>query len=486
MARPPRRRAARPGAPGGTAGAGPGRHRAAGRRSASRDPATNTGWRRGPGPGRRDGPDRARHGRGGRPGTRRAGCHRALPRARRPAAALGPRLLLRDRGRGDRAGAGGQGPARALPAGQHAEGTHRGRADAGAEARRHRGDLGAGRGRDPEQGRPGQGARVPGVRPVPGPAADFRQRRGDRPRPGDRVLRQGRGHDERRGPPAPGRRHRGQAAQRAERQGPAHLRLRPGPVRPAGADHAGVHADRGHPDRDVPAAPPPLDRVVQPEHDAQHLPRRPRRQDRLDHRVRDHVHRLGPAGRPHADRDPHALRPAHRDEGRRQAAELGLRHGWEGHPGRHAGPAAARRGGRPRRPRSRRPAAARASPGPRSEPPRGTPVIRPPAPSSPAASRTSGWLRRPASPPSRCTAGIGALVLAALVAGGVVVLLRRRPGEEAHPVLDQGHGLPARAAGPGSPRGPASGPAQPRRRASSRSVPGSGRARRRPPRPGPS
>src|ERR1035438_9806073 len=114
----------------------------------------------------------------------------------------------------------------------------------------------------------------------------------------------------------------GPAAERAERQGPAHLRLRPGPVRPAGADHARVHADRGHPDSHVPAASAPLDRVVQPEHDAEHLPRRPGREDRLDHRVRDHVHRLGPAGRPHADRDPHALRPAHRDDVRRQTAEL--------------------------------------------------------------------------------------------------------------------------------------------------------------------
>ena len=206
------------------------------------------------------------------------------------------------------------------------------------------------------------------------------------------VLRQGRGPDERRGAPAPGRRHRGQAAERAERQGPAHLRLRPGPVRPAGADHAGVHADRGHPHRDVPAAPPPLDRVVQPEHHAQHLPGRPRRQDRLDDGVRDHVHRLGPAERPHADRDPHALRPAHRDEGRRQAAELGLRPGWEGHPGRHAGPAAARRSGR----RGVRAPGGRRRPGrPR------TTQQRRAAPRSPGhrrpearrASRTSGWLR---------------------------------------------------------------------------------------------
>ena len=84
------------------------------------------------------------------------------------------------------------------------------------------------------------------------------------------------------------------------------------------------------------------------------------------------------------------------------------------------------------------------------------------------------------------TAGIGALVLAALVAAGIVVLLRRRPGEEAHPVVDQGHGLLRERPGPARPRGPASGRVQPRRRASSRSVPGSGRARRRPPRPGPS
>ena len=151
----------------------------------------------------------------------------------------------------------------------------------------------------------------------------------------------------------------------------------------------------------VPAAPPPLDRVVQPEHHAQHLPWRPRRQDRLDHGVRDHVHRLGPAGRPHADRDPHALRPAHRDERRRQAAELGLRHGWEGHPGRHAGPAAARRSGRAA-PRSGR-AGAAGGPGPRSTAARVTAhgVTGPPAARSPAASRTSGWLRWPAPPPSR-------------------------------------------------------------------------------------
>ena len=418
----------------GTAGAGPGRHRADGRRSASRDPQRTPSGAAAPA--RARGMGRTGVGTAVVGGPELAGrgviVHYPASGARRLPSVHASSYVIADAGTGQVLAA--KDPhGHFLPASTLKVLT----ADAlmpAAEAGRHRGDLRAGRGRDPEQGRPGQGPLVPGVRPVPGPAADFRQRRGDRPRPGDRVVRPGRGHDERRGAPAPGRRHRGQAAERAERQGPAHLRLRPGPVRPAGADHAGVHADRGHPDRDVPAASPPLDRVVQPEHDAQHLPWRPRRQNRLDQGVQDHVHRLGPAERPHADRDPHALRPAHRDDRRRQAAELGLRHGWEGHPGRHAGPAPGRRGGRPggHAPGDHAPATggSQGGPGPRSAAAQhpGHQVTGTPGDQTPAASRSVRLAQVAGFPTISWTAGIGALVLAALVAGGIVVLLRRRPG----------------------------------------------------------
>ena len=40
----------------------------------------------------------------------------------------------------------------------------------------------------------------------------------------------------------------------------------------------------------------PLGQAVQPEHDAEHLPRRPRREDRLDHRVREPRSSPGPGG----------------------------------------------------------------------------------------------------------------------------------------------------------------------------------------------
>ncbi len=77
-----------------------------------------------------------------------------------------------------------------------------------------------------------------------------------------------------------------------------------------------------------------------------HLPGGPRREDRLDHGVQDHLHRLGPPERPHAGRDHPALQAADRDDLRGPAAELGLRHGREGQAGRRPGRPAARASGR--------------------------------------------------------------------------------------------------------------------------------------------
>ena len=63
------------------------------------------------------------------------------------------------------------------------------------------------------------------------------------PRPPARSAK-GIAHDERRGAPPAGRRHGGQAAERAARHGPARLGLRRGAVRPAGPGDPGVHALR--------------------------------------------------------------------------------------------------------------------------------------------------------------------------------------------------------------------------------------------------
>ena len=81
----------------------------------------------------------------------------------------------------------------------------------------------------------------------------------------------------------------------------------------------------------------------QPELPADPVPRRHRRQDRLDHEGRGHLHRHGQEERGHADRDDPACHPADRDPLRREAAQLGLRDGRQGPPGRRAGAAAARR-----------------------------------------------------------------------------------------------------------------------------------------------
>ncbi len=74
-----------------------------------------------------------------------------------------------------------------------------------------------------------------------------------------------------------------------------------------------------------------------------HVPGRSRRQDRLDHPGRGHVHRLGPARAHHPGGDHPALHPADRADRRLTAAELGFRHGWEGQAGRAPGQPAARR-----------------------------------------------------------------------------------------------------------------------------------------------
>ena len=64
---------------------------------------------------------------------------------------------------------------------------------------------------------------------------------------------------------------------------------------------ARVHARRGAADGPLPAPAardppsPPLGNPVDPEHHARHVPGRARRQDRLDHPGRGHLHRHGPA-----------------------------------------------------------------------------------------------------------------------------------------------------------------------------------------------
>ena len=106
---------------------------------------------------------------------------------------------------------------------------------------------------------------------------------------------------------------------------------------------------------------------------------------------------------------------------------------WMGRsPRRHAGPAAARRGDQPG---GRRAAAPVADGGP------GRPGWRGAAAQQPGrqGAQRSGHQRsvrltQAASVPTiSLTAGIGALVLAGLVAGGIVVLLRRWPGEGSPP-----------------------------------------------------
>ena len=180
--------------------------------------------------------------------------------------------------------------------------------------------------------------------------------------------------------------------------------------------------DRGHPGHEVPAVPEVLGHAVEPEHHA-HLPRRPGRQDRLDHPGRSHLHRLGPAARRHAHRDGPALHPADRDDRRGPAAELGLRHGRQGHRRSARWPGRCPPG---RRPRTRRPTAASpAAPEPR-EPPRGIAAI---GHRRPEARRPAG---RPAGSAGRLPHGAahgGERRPAPRGAGGrgLVVLLRRRP-----------------------------------------------------------
>ncbi|HXC65427.1 MAG TPA: D-alanyl-D-alanine carboxypeptidase, partial [bacterium] len=101
--------------------------------------------------------------------------------------------------------------ARRHAARQHAQGAHRGDADPGPQPQRH-GES------QPVRRRPGAQRRrarprpqVPGGQPVPGPAADLGQRRRGRAHPGHRLVQQGHGHDQRRGPPPPGLRRGGQA-----------------------------------------------------------------------------------------------------------------------------------------------------------------------------------------------------------------------------------------------------------------------------------
>ena len=181
----------------------------------------------------------------------RARGDRPLSRPRRAGAAQGEGLRLRRRRRGHRPGAGRQGPARPVPARQHAEGPDRHRLDAGAQPGRDRGRLAPGREPDTEQGRADPGRQLHGLRPVQGAADDLRQRRGGRAGPGDRVLRQGHGADQRRSAPSAGLRHGRREAERPGRAGPARVRLRRGAVRPAGAGRARVHARRDAADRSV-------------------------------------------------------------------------------------------------------------------------------------------------------------------------------------------------------------------------------------------
>ena len=97
---------------------------------------------------------------------------------------------------------------------------------------------------DTEQGRADPRRQLQDVRPVQGAPDDLRQRRGGRAGPGDRVLRQGHGADQRRGAPPAGLRHGRHEAERPGRPGPARVRLRRGAVRPPGAGHSRVHARR--------------------------------------------------------------------------------------------------------------------------------------------------------------------------------------------------------------------------------------------------
>ena len=95
-----------------------------------------------------------------RPGARPCPQVGPLSGPRRAAAAQGEGLRLRRRRRGHRPGAGRQGPARPVPARQHAEGPDRHRLDAGAQPGRDRGRLAPGREPDTEQGRADPGRQL--------------------------------------------------------------------------------------------------------------------------------------------------------------------------------------------------------------------------------------------------------------------------------------------------------------------------------------
>ena len=83
----------------------------------------------------------------------------------------------------------------------------------------------------------------------------------------------------------------------------------------------------------------------QPELPADAVPRRHRRQDRLDREFRGHLRRAGQAQWRHAYRHRAALHLAAGDHFRRAIAELGICHERQGPAGRRAGPAAARASG---------------------------------------------------------------------------------------------------------------------------------------------
>ena len=129
---------------------------------------------------------------GRRPGTGQPRCRRPLPGQQAAAAAAGTGIRLRHRRCGNRPGAGGQGPARRVPASQHAQGADRDNADSVAEPRRRgrrhpAGDLGrAERGRS--QARPA----LSGVQLVQGPVADLGQRCRGVPGRGQPALSTGR------------------------------------------------------------------------------------------------------------------------------------------------------------------------------------------------------------------------------------------------------------------------------------------------------